>query len=129
MPEQTRFYSDMDYRLRITPSGNVVVHRNQDAINQSIRMIFATVSGERVRSNIGSSVIQLLFEPVSNETSRDLKDLLKQNVERYEPRVQITNLKVIPNFDSNEYDVRLRYHITQSPQTMTFSTRLRSLGE
>lgn len=124
-----KVYSDMDYRLKMKQSGNVNVLLNEDCINQSIKMIFATINGERVRNAIGSSLIGLLFEPISSDTAREIRYLLKDNIETYEPRIEVIRINIRPLYDENVYDVRLHYRITQSPNVMSFTTRLRSLQE
>ena len=129
MPDQKPYYSDVDYQMKIDRNGNVVVHKNEESVNQNIKSILATVSGERVRNNIGSGLIRLLFQPLSSETTQDLKFALREVLDRFEPRITILGVRVVPDYDRNEYNVQIRYKIKTAPQTSVFTTRLRSLQD
>ena len=111
MPDQKPYYSDVDYQMKIDRNGNVVVHKNEESVNQNIKSILATVSGERVRNNICSGLIRLLFQPLSSETTQDLKFALIEALVRFEPRITILGVRVVPDYDRNEYNVQIRYKI------------------
>lgn len=120
-------YSDAHKTLKINPSGNVDIKYDEAAIIQSIEMIFATVSGERVRSPIGSALIRLLFQPISDDTARDIHTMIHRDITQFEPRVEIRQLRVTPNYDRNYYDVQVQLRIKKIKRPLLFETRLRSL--
>lgn len=121
-------YSDFKNDLSVSTRGNPVVIYDEDVIIQSLKTIFATVSGERVRNPIGSALIRLLFEPMSSDTVRDIRYELKRVIEIYEPRVDIKNLKVVPNYDQNSYVIDMDFVIAGLSKRMGFRNRLRSLA-
>ena len=98
-------YSDVDSRMRIRNDGNPVIHYDEDAIIQSIKNLLSTVTGERVRNPIGSSLIRTLFESISTDAATDIRQALITSIQRYEPRVTIKTVQVTPLFDQNRYEI------------------------
>lgn len=125
----SRAYSDFATGLDVTQSGNVKIVYDEEVIFQSLRHIFATVSGERVRNPIGSALIRYLFEPVTQETSREIRTEIKENIERWEPRVNLLRIFVRPDENNNRYQIRLEIDIPLLRKKTVFSTRLRSFVE
>lgn len=121
-------YSDFDSTLDLDQSGNVILKKDRDAVIQSIRHIFATVSGERVRSPIGSSLVALLFKPITKDTASAIHNQINQDISIYEPRVTITELKVTPEPDKNFFEVRILFRIRNLQRIFSFETRLRSFA-
>lgn len=121
-------FSDMKSGLDIRPSGNVDVVYDENVILQSLRNIFATVTGERVRNPIGSKLVRLLFEQMSQQTARKIERELRRVIGLYEPRVVIRSLTISPIFDTNAYDVVITMNITGINKSATFRNRLRSLA-
>lgn len=121
-------YSDFKNDLSVSTRGNPVVIYDEDVIIQSLKTIFATVSGERVRNPIGSSLVRLLFQPINMNTSRKIERELRRSIEIYEPRVNIQSLQVIPYVDSNVYDVVINMTIRNINKSFSFRNRLRSLA-
>lgn len=113
-------WSDIASDLRIDRAGNVVVLRNDDAIQQSLRNIFSTVRGERVRSDIGSGLSSLVFEPVSEDTAEDIRETMAFSIERFENRIILLGIEVIPFPDDHYYEIVIRYRERNSisPQEM-----------
>lgn len=121
-------YSDFDSKLNITSGGNVTVVYDEDAIIQSIRHIMATVQGERVRSDFGGSLIRVLFEPMTEYVVDDIRRFLKQALDKYEPRVELLNIDVTPDFTQGSYDIRLEMMVREINQVIDFSTKLRAFA-
>lgn len=121
-------YSDVDSRLRITPSGNVEIKYDEDVIIQSIENILSTVFGEDVRSSIGSRLIALLGRPMDSDTVSDITDTIRENITDFEPRVTIERINVQPEYDRGTYDVSIQMRIRELPRRLNFNRRLRTLG-
>ncbi|MBG24039.1 MAG: hypothetical protein CMF22_11355 [Idiomarinaceae bacterium] len=129
MASSTYVYSDFERTLSTREDGNVVILYDYDVIKQSIRTILSTLSGERVRSPLGASVVRYLFEPIDPETAQDIKDTISNAILTYEPRVTNINVVVYPNYDGNYYEVGVSVKIKQIQQTLTFNTKLRSFSD
>lgn len=119
-------YSDIDPRLTMLRTGTVQIRYNEDVIHQSIKNIIATISGERIRNPIGSSIVKLLFEPMNNRTADDIRYQFHQILVQ-EPRIQIVELVITPLYDQNAYNMWLTYSIKSIPGLHTFQTKLRTL--
>lgn len=121
-------YSDFDSRLKITKEGSVMIKYDRDVIIQSIKTILATITGERVRSPLGSSLIKMLFEPVNQENVIVMKQKILRDIQTYEPRVDILNLQVQAYPDNNRYEVKMNLRIRKLGMVFPFKTNLRSFA-
>ena len=70
-----------------------------DIYTSNIKQILLTVFGERVmRPNFGSGLKALLFESMPNNLIYDLaKNVTRQAIETWEPRVRILNIDATSN--------------------------------
>jgi phage baseplate assembly protein W len=121
-------YSDFDSRLKITKEGSVLIKYDQDVIIQSIKTILATITGERVRSPLGSSLIRMLFEPVTQENVLVMKQKMFRDIQTYEPRVEILDLQVQAYPDSNRYEINMNLRIRDLGMVFPFTTNIRSFA-
>jgi phage baseplate assembly protein W len=121
-------YSDFSPTLDLTPSGNIRVVYDEAVIIQSIKAIMATVSGERVRSPIGSKLVKYLFQTIQPSTANLIKRELTKLIETYEQRVDIQEVLVVGDIDNNRYDIHITLLISEINKTINFETRLRSFS-
>lgn len=119
-------YSDFSSHLYIDTQGNLVVLYDEEVIIQSLKHIIATLSGERVRTDIGGSLIRLLFEPMNYYTTENIRRILQNSISIYEPRVIIDRLTITPNYDVGSYDIRIELIIRSLNKRINFETRLRT---
>jgi phage baseplate assembly protein W len=122
-------YSDFTSHLNIDANGNIIVLYDEEVIIQSIKHIMATLSGERVRSDIGGSLVRLLFEPMNYYTTENIRRILSSSISIYEPRVEIDQLVISPNYDLGAYDIRMELIIRSLNKRLTFPTRLRTFSQ
>jgi phage baseplate assembly protein W len=121
-------YSDFDSYLTITDSGNVKVIYDENVIIQSIKHIMATVSGERVRTDFGGSLLKLLFQPIDDDLTDDIRSILIDAINKHEPRVVLERISVNPLYDSNAYDIQMSFYIRELNKQITYGTMLRSFS-
>lgn len=120
-------FSDLDSSLNLDMSGNIKVLYDGDTVKQSLRNIFATISGERVRNPIGSALVKLLFEPMNGDTVEAIQNVVNTSIVRYEPRVEIIDIHVIPHYDDGYYEVRVECYVRKLNDAVVFQTKLRSM--
>lgn len=120
-------FSDMHYQLKVDSSGNPQRVYDQDAIDQSIKSILGTVSGERLRSPIGSSLLGLLFEPMNDDLAYDIQIEISRVISEYEPRVEVIDVAVVPNYDLGAFEIFIAYRIRNVNGRYRFETKLKSL--
>jgi phage baseplate assembly protein W len=104
-------YRDIDLDMTIHPlTDDLTQVSNVDAINKSIRNILKTNRGERVfQPQFGSTIWSSLFEPLHPVIAINLKDQIANAIMLYEPRVDIIEIEVKPDYDMNAYDVFIHY--------------------
>lgn len=120
-------YSDVDNGLRMDDKGNVIIRYDGEAITQSLRTLFASVNGEFVRSNRGSTLIRLLGRTMGQTTANLISTQLKDMIRNYEPRATLTNISVIPETDRGLYNVVITLVINETGEQFRINERLRSM--
>ena len=120
-------YSDVNSALKRESKGDIKVEYDGEAVVQSIRNIFSTISGERVRNPIGSVLLRYLFEPMSDDTADDIRTEIIQNIRKYEPRVRTLKVDVKGDRDNHIYIVTIRITIDRFTQPLKFQMNLRSM--
>ena len=75
-----------------------------------------TAPGEKpFQPLVGSSVSQLLFEPLDAFTADTIMEEITLTINQYEPRVKLTNVDVTPIFEGNKLNVTIEYQIVGLP--------------
>jgi len=120
-------YSDVDINLSIDSRGNVRILYDEEAVIQSIRILFATVSGEFVRSPKGSSLIRFLGMPINSRTATAIRSHISNTLAASENRITINDIRVTPIIESLRYDVDIDFTFRDTGRSFTFNTRLRTL--
>jgi len=112
MPEFQKF---KDFNIGFKPhpvTEDLMVVKDAADIKQSIKNLLLTRKGERLFNvGIGTSLTDLLFEPVDYGTADTIRDEIKVVLNNYERRISILELTVSINFDENGYDIGLVYEV------------------
>jgi len=73
----------------------IMVNRLEDHVRQSIQLILHTGKNERVmRPDFGAGLLQLAFSPLTQATAALVKNQVQQALVRYEPRIEVLDVKV-----------------------------------
>ena len=106
-------FKDLSVTFKKHPvTDDLVTVKDKAAIAQSIKGLLLTRKGERpFQPNIGSSVMDLLFEPLDYGTGAMIKKEITKCLSTYEGRIVIVKLACILDFDNNGYDIELEYMI------------------
>ena len=115
MPAQrvSKSFKDLSMSFKFNPlSGDLITLKNENAIARAVRNIVSTTPGEKLFDpDFGSSVSEILFENVDDITAVSIQDEIKNCLGNYEPRVELIDVFVDPNFDENQFDVTITYRI------------------
>lgn len=115
MPVQrvSQDYKDISASFQINPLNNdLIAIKNTNAIARSIRNLILTRRGERpFAPNLGSGVYDLLFENIDKQTATVIREEVITVIENYEPRVDIIEVIVKPNYDEGAMDVSIQYEV------------------
>lgn len=112
MPKYTDF-KDLGIALKKHPISNDFVTIKNDAdIKQAVKNLILTRKGERFfQPELGSSLLDLLFEPMDFGTVGLIEDEIRRVLVVYEPRIKVTDIRTEPNFEDNGYEVELSFNI------------------
>jgi phage baseplate assembly protein W len=102
-------FSDLDPYLSVDYQGNMVVLKDQDAIDASIENILGIEPGELVMNpTFGSSMAAMIGRDVNDSTAAFIRMAISESLAQ-DPRVVVDNVGVKANPDDGEYDVTVEY--------------------
>ena len=119
-------FKDISMTFQVNPlNSDLIGLKNENAIARSVRNIVFTLPGEKFfDEQFGSRISASLFENIDDITAGVISDEISYSVTRYEPRVELIDVEVFPNFDSNGFDVTIVYNIIGAdvpPQELQFA--------
>ena len=127
MPQQRvkRKYKDISMSFETNPlNDDLIALKNSSAIARSIRNIVFTQPGEKFfNPDFGSRITESLFENMDEVSALAIRDEIENSITRFEPRVNVIEVKVIPNFEANEMNATIVYEIVGidvPPQQLEF---------
>ena len=106
-------FKDISMTFQNNPlNSDLIALKNETAIARSIRNIVFTLPGEKFfNPNFGSRVSRSLFENIDEISASNIRDEIATSIVNFEPRVELKNVEVIPNYDNNSFDVIITYSI------------------
>ena len=122
---QSRRFKDISLSFKRHPVTNDIISlTNEDAIKRSVRNLVETINKERYfNSLIGSYIKESLFENVDNGRATQIRTQIENTINNFEPRVDLSDVKVNHPVDTNDLQVSITYDIIgqeSSPQEITF---------
>tara|TARA_B100001146_G_C16018394_1_gene364002 strand:- start:268 stop:675 length:408 start_codon:yes stop_codon:yes gene_type:complete len=125
-----RLYKDFDMLFtKNTLSGDINKKLDVTAVKQSLMNLLLTKPYERpFHPELGSRLYGMLFEQMRPGMETTLSRGVEQQIANFEPRVQVVNVDCKANYDTNSYDLTLRFFVIgiNEPQGLEVSlTRLR----
>ncbi len=104
-----KLYKDVDATFLSHPQTQDVLKKvDANAIKQSLKILLFTNLGERLfQPEIGSPLNNLLFEPIDIITTQAIKRSITNTIQKYEPRVLLDMVDVVPNEDENSYEISI----------------------
>jgi phage baseplate assembly protein W len=119
-------FKDLSMSFQVNPLNyDLIALKNETAIARSIRNLVLTYPGERFfNENLGSKVSRSLFENIDEITASIIKDEIENTIQNYEPRVNLIEVVVSPNYDELEFNVTINYRIVGIdvlPQQLSFA--------
>ena len=87
-------FSDIDPNFTRNPkTSDLLTLTNSSAVRQSIRNLISTSFGERLfQPRVGGSLRNLLFEPIDQITTMEIRDRIFETIRRHEPNPSYTYL-------------------------------------
>ena len=106
-------FKDISMTFQANPlNQDLIVLKNENAIARSVRNIVFTVPGEKFfQENFGSRISESLFENIDEISALEIKDEITESINRFEPRVRLISVEVIPDYAGNAFNVIIVYEI------------------
>lgn len=83
-----------------------------DAVKNSIRTCFLTSPGDKILSpEYGLDLRRYLFEPITQDIAFFIRTDIVTNLPRFEPRIVLTDIEVIPEIDKDQYFISLQINV------------------
>ena len=119
-------FKDISMTFQANPLNfDLIGLKNENAIARSVRNIVFTLPGEKFFDpEFGSQISASLFENIDDIAASEIVDEITESITNYEPRVNLIDVQAFPNFDNNQFDVRIIYEIIGAsvpPQELQFA--------
>lgn len=119
-------FKDLSMTFQVNPLNyDLIALKNESAIARSVRNLVLTQPGERFfNENLGSGISKSLFENLDEISASIIRDEIRNTINNYEPRVNLIDVIVSPNYDENEFNVTIQYKIVGIdvlPQQLSFA--------
>ena len=118
-------FKDLSMSFRSNPlNDDLIGLKNESAIARSVKNLVFSRKGEKFfDQEFGSELSASLFENIDDVTALTMRDDIDYMIKTYEPRVDLLNVEIIPNYDNNQMDALIVYSIKGSdtpPQQLEF---------
>lgn len=114
-------YSDLNLDFIKTPSGDVALCYNVEAIKKSIRNLCKTAFLESpFNSKKGSEVGSMLFENFTPIMLDYMRTNLKRLLEENETRIEVISIDVREYLDQNAVTIKIFFKINQTKEEVSF---------
>jgi len=114
----------LSFPVRTDATGSVALVDGDREIVESIRLILATAPGERpMRPEFGCAIHDLVFAPADSSTAGQIAYEVRQSLERWEPRIDLTDVIVdFAEADNGTLLIDIRYCLrnTNDPRNLVF---------
>ena len=109
----SRGFKDLSMSFQVNPiNSDLIATKNETAIARSVRNLVITRPGERFfNPNLGSKVYETLFDNMDEISASIIQDEIRDTIDNYEPRVELIEVIVDPDYDNNAFDVVIKYNI------------------
>ena len=122
-------YSDLNLNFNKNPATKDVAKlKDVEAVKRAVRNLILTNRFERpFHPEIGSDIRSLLFENMTPVVEVLLKDRIKETIDVYEPRADVTDIIVSGDTDRNEYRVQIEFRVLNVPNPIVVTEFLQRL--
>ena len=106
-------FKDLSVTFKKHPvTDDLVTVKDEAAIVQSVFALLQTNKGERpFKPDLGCDIRRSLFEPLDYATAGLIRSQMSEVLNKYEPRIKVDSVDVIPDEMNNGYEVTLYYFI------------------
>lgn len=115
-PGRSYLGQGLAFPLRVTAHGRMATARAEAKIEQSVWLIMASATGERImRPSYGCGIHNMLFEPNNLSAQARLSDHVRQALSQQEPRIAVLDVTVDNSpADPSAVLIRVDYRIHEN---------------
>jgi|TARA_B110000908_G_scaffold170797_1_gene231416 phage baseplate assembly protein W len=126
---RVRQYTDIDLAFIAKPtSGEIYKKTDAAAVRQAVKTLVMTNRLEKpFRPNFGGNVQGQLFELADRGRSDTLRRGIIENIEVYEPRAKVIDVRVNLQPDNNSLDATIMFKVVNTEEEVEFTTTLARL--
>lgn len=118
-------YRDLDLNFNRHPLNNDVTQFTEsESVKRALKNLLSFKRYEKpFHPEISSGIYDSLFENISSLHLDAMKTVVKQLIVKYEPRITLFDVIILPNLDGNSYSITLIYSLAniQVPINFTFT--------
>jgi phage baseplate assembly protein W len=118
-------YRDLDLNFTRHPLTNDVTQVNEtESVKKALRNLLSFKKFEKpFHPEISSGIYDSLFESTSPLHLDVIKTSITYLIKKYEPRVNLFDVAILPNLDGNSYTITLIFTVknVQAPVNFTFN--------
>jgi phage baseplate assembly protein W len=124
--EKKPYYSDFYTNFNAHPQNKrLVKYTNEEAVKRSIRNLIQTEKYDRpFQPELGCRINSLLFENMSDIIVQEIKNVIIETIEVYEPRARVIDVIVQANEARQSYDVYIYFEVINSVNPVSISITL-----
>jgi uncharacterized protein len=112
------------FPMRTDVTGRIVLVTQDQEIEESIRLILATMPGERpMRPDFGCAIHDFVFAPADAATAGQIAFEVRSALDRWEPRAEVVDVQVdFSGADEGTLHIQIGYRIrgTNDPRNLVF---------
>ena len=118
-------FKDISMTFQSNPlNDDLIAIKNATAIARSVRNIVFTLPGEKFFDPaFGSNITASLFENIDPFSANIIENEIRTSIQNFEPRVNLLDVRVEPDYDNNTFNATLEYEIIGAnilPQQLEF---------
>lgn len=124
-----KVYKDIDLTFAKKPSGEIYKKTDAAAVKQAVKNLIMTNKNEKpFQPDFGGDLNNILFELVDDDSEYEIEEVVREAVQRYEPRARVRQVITNLNPDANSLGLSIIFQIVNSTENVTIEaniTRLR----
>ena len=117
-PRDNFLYKDISlYFTRNPVTSDVTTVTDIQDIKRAVRHIVLLNPGEKpFHPEIGTGVRAALFQNFTAPIKALLSSRIQEQLRKYEPRIEVTNVSFNDNIDNNELSCKIEFNVRNAPQ-------------
>jgi phage baseplate assembly protein W len=114
-------YKDLDLNFQVHPiKKDINKTLDERAVIYAVKNLILTNHYERpFHPEIGSNLNKLMFENMDSITVSVMRKEFEQVIKNFEPRVNIKEIEITPEYDENRFSVKMTFYILSRTEPVT----------